>query len=188
MSKSKTLLNEDGLFIASHCSYGSEVGTVFAELVPSRETVDKLQLFCDLNGISQKLSYSGEPSRAPFDYHCTVLYSKDNPTSPVASLDLKLERDQAIKMRIAGFELFGEKKNVPVFVLNKNEAYTQNLHLLHDTLHTHFSIPASKFPFTPHVSLSYDPGDYSNVDLSYIERLMKTELVFDRFRIVRKSL
>lgn len=190
MQKSKTTINEDGVFIASHLSYSTFKGSVFAQLTPDLETKDRLDHFCMLNDIPQTKDFDGNPLKEPFHYHMTVVYSKDQ-DSVINTGEINLGVvNRSIELHVTGLDFLGENKDIPVFLLSEGDAYTSKLKFLSDIMLTNFRIPPSKFPFKPHVSLSYNREPF-RVNSSTFEpsfaQIRKKPLVFDKFSVVRRK-
>lgn len=122
---------------------------VYCSAKPTQSTTDALRSFCAVYDI---------PNPVPAnEMHATIIYSEKG--SPNFEFQESYSKD--IKAKFAGYELFGEDKNVLVVKMTSPE-----LHSRHNEMMDEFDLSYNFDEYRPHITLSYDAADF---DLSKLD-------------------
>jgi 2'-5' RNA ligase len=117
-------------------------------------------------------SYSGgEISPEEFDFHTTMFYSVEPPTSPIPNGHSKV---RPLTLTVKGIDLFGPNKNIPVLVMEPSaellevRKYIAEKHGLFD------SWPEYK----PHLTISYN---YTGgpIPMDVVQDIIDTPVQYD---------
>lgn len=124
-------------------SYGKK----YIELALSEESQSKLRKWCMDKGFNIKKNYNGTPiDPEQFHFHITIFYSDNK--KYVANGSFQLE--EPIQITFSRPVLFGEKKDVPVFLVNKTPELV-NIRKIYENM----GLTDSWGDWKPHVSISY---------------------------------
>lgn len=122
---------------------------VYCSGKPSTSTTDALASFCAVNDIPNPISKS--------DMHTTIIYSEQgNP-----NFEWQPTYQEPIKAKFAGFDMFGEEKNVLVLKLKSPELSRRHKELMEE-----YGLSYNFDEYRPHITLSYDAEgfDISKLD------------------------
>lgn len=122
---------------------------VYCSAKPTQSTTDALRAYCAAYDI---------PNPVPAgEMHTTLIYSDKG----CLNFEHQEKYDQDIKANFAGFDMFGEDKNVLVVKLKCPE-----LHDRHNELMDEYDLSYNFDEYRPHITLSYDA---SGVDISKLD-------------------
>lgn len=145
--------------------------TTFVALLPTIETVEKLNKYCSDNGIKQTVDYNGMPLNGAFEYHITIYYSKGD--SKLADGTYEIE---PINISPKGIKMLGPNKDIFTIECVKSK----ELDVLKDFYNLVYGLKSEWADFIPHISLTYDDCDETIIGLP-------ENLVFDKIKVVKKK-
>lgn len=137
---------------------------VFVGVSLSQDTKDKLNELCkayDIKNISSK-------------YHITVMYSLDDGTDFIADTSDDIEFDPPYIATPKQFEIFKtqDKKNALVVKVDCEELTDR-----HNELKKKYGLTYTHEQYIPHVTLSYDCGDFDYSDINILEFIDELEII-----------
>lgn len=122
----------------------------YIELSLSEESQSKLRKWCIKQGFNINKNYNGNsiPSDQ-FHFHITVFYSDNKKYVMNGSFEL----EEPIEISFSKVALLGEKKNIPVFLVNKTPEIV-NIRKIYENM----GLTDSWGDWKPHVTVSYAYG------------------------------
>lgn len=148
------------------------VDTTFVCLLPSKETEQLLRQFCNHNGITQTVDYSGNPLNELFEFHVTIFYSKINSKVVPGTYDI-----EPLIVDTSKIKMLGPNKDIMTLECQ----VCDGLRSVRDYYQNVYGLTSEWSDFIPHVSLTYDK--ICNEDI----KDLPPKLVFDKIKIVKEA-
>lgn len=133
---------------------------VYCSARPSQSTKDALRAFCAAYDIPNPISAD--------EMHATLIYSEKGSHN----FEHEESYKTLIKAKFAGFEMFGEDKNVLVVKLKSPELTKRHNYLMDE-----YDLSYNFDEYRPHITLSYDAAgiDISKLDPYYGDLILEGE-------------
>lgn len=126
----------------------------YVEARLSDESSRHLKEFTNHHGITQTLTHSGNLLDREFEFHVTLIFTYDHIPLPLGEID---KTNEPYEIFCQSYEMFGSDKDIPVLKVS-----SPGLALVRATYEKLYTFKED-YPWSPHISLSYDKN---HVDIS----------------------